>query len=300
MFDPIFIIENSISGLFSGGIYALIGLGIVFIFRATKVFNFAHGAVIMFGAYFYFTFSDFASSLGLSIWLVFLISLPLTFISSAVLGVLIEKFLMRPMMGQHPFPLIMITIGLISVLEGLAAMIWTPAAQYPKPLFPLNIDFIGSLAINRQMFFSFLLALLIFLIISILFVRSKNGVAIRATATDQSTAALMGINVSRVFAISWIIACVTGSLAGILLAPLNSLTPSLGIVGLSVISVVILGGLDSIIGVLIAAFIIGWVEAMASHFFGGQYKEIVPYIVVLLIIIIKPYGLMGSQQIDRL
>ncbi|MAR79263.1 MAG: branched-chain amino acid ABC transporter permease [Rhodospirillaceae bacterium] len=300
MFDPIFIIENSISGLFSGGIYALIGLGIVFIFRATKVFNFAHGAVIMFGAYFYFTFSDFASSFGLSIWLVFLISLPLTFISSAVLGVLIEKFLMRPMMGQHPFPLIMITIGLISVLEGLAAMIWTPAAQYPKPLFPLNIDFIGSLAINRQMFFSFLLALLIFLIISILFVRSKNGVAIRATATDQSTAALMGINVSRVFAISWIIACVTGSLAGILLAPLNSLTPSLGIVGLSVISVVILGGLDSIIGVLIAAFIIGWVEAMASHFLGGQYKEIVPYVVVLLIIIIKPYGLMGSEQIDRL
>ncbi len=300
MFDPIFILENSISGLFSGGIYALIGLGIVFVFRATKVFNFAHGAIIMFGAYFYFTFSEIAFSFGLPLWLVIIFSLPLTFISSAILGLLIEKFLMRPMMGQHPFPLIMITIGLISILEGAASMIWTPAAQYPRALFPLNIDFIGSLAINRQMLFSFILSLIIFIIISILFIRSKSGVAIRATATDQSTAALMGINVSKIFSLSWIIACVTGSLAGILLAPLNSLTPSLGIVGLSVISVVILGGLDSIIGVLIAAFLIGWIESMASHFLGGQYKEIVPYVVVLLIIIIKPYGLMGTRQIDRL
>ena len=203
-------------------------------------------------------------------------------------------------MGQHPFPLIMITIGLISVLEGAAAMIWTPAAQYPKALFPLEIDFIGSLAINRQMLLSFVLSLIIFLVVAILFVRSKNGVAIRATATDQSTAALMGINVPKIFSLSWIIACATGSLAGILLAPLNSLTPSLGVVGLSVISVVILGGLDSIIGVLIAAFLIGWIEAMAGHFFGGQFKEIVPYIIVLIIIIIKPYGLMGTRQIDRL
>ena len=300
MFDPIFLIENSITGLFSGGIYALIGLGVVFIFRATKVFNFAHGAVIMIGAYFYLTFSEILISFGSPNWLVFLISLPATFVSSALLGMIIEKFLMRPMMGQHPFPLIMITIGLISVLEGLSAMIWTPAAQYPKPLFPLDIDFIGCLAINRQMLFSFIVAIIIFLIISIIFVRSKSGVAIRATATDQSTAALMGINVSGVFSISWIIACVTGSLAGILLSPINSLTPSLGIVGLSVISVVILGGLDSIIGVLIAAFIIGWVESMASHFLGGQYKEIVPYVIVLLIIIFKPHGLMGTHQIDRL
>lgn len=300
MFDPIFIIENSLSGLFLGGIYSLIGLGVVFIFRATKVFNFAHGATIMFGAYLYFTFSEIIASFGIPLWCVFLFSLPLTIVSSAFLGILIEKFLMRPMMGQHPFPLIMITIGLISVLEGAAAMIWTPAAQYPKALFPLEIDFIGSLAINRQMLLSFVLSLIIFLVVAILFVRSKNGVAIRATATDQSTAALMGINVPKIFSLSWIIACATGSLAGILLAPLNSLTPSLGVVGLSVISVVILGGLDSIIGVLIAAFLIGWIEAMAGHFFGGQFKEIVPYIIVLIIIIIKPYGLMGTRQIDRL
>ncbi len=300
MFDPVFILENSISGILLGGIYALIGLGIVFIFRATKVFNFAHGAVIMFGAYLYFTFSEIIFSLGFPLYIVFFLSLILTIFSSAILGILIEKFLMRPMMGQHSFPLIMITIGLISVLEGSAAIIWSPAAQYPKPLFPLEIDFFGSLAVNRQMLLSFILSLLIFLLIVILFTRSKNGVAIRATATDQSTAALMGINVSKIFSLSWIIACVTGSIAGVLLAPLNSLTPSLGVVGLSVISVVILGGLDSIIGVLIAAFLIGWIESMAGHFLGGQSKEIVPYVIVLIIILIKPHGLMGTKQIDRL
>ena len=140
MFDPVFILENSISGILLGGIYALIGLGIVFIFRATKVFNFAHGAVIMFGAYLYFTFSEIIFSLGFPLYIVFFLSLILTIFSSAILGILIEKFLMRPMMGQHSFPLIMITIGLISVLEGSAAIIWSPAAQYPKPLFPLEID----------------------------------------------------------------------------------------------------------------------------------------------------------------
>jgi branched-chain amino acid transport system permease protein len=225
--------------------------------------------------------------------------LPLTLIAAALFGGAVERVLMRPMIGQHPFPMIMVTIGLISVLEGTAAIVWSTNAYYPPALVGLSIDFVAGLAINRQMLASFLIAGVVFAIITILFLKSKAGVAIRATASDQSTAYAMGINVPRVFMTTWMVAAATAALAGILLAPLNSLTPSLSQIGLSVIAVVILGGLDSVIGVLLAAFIVGWLEAMANHFLGGDFKEIVPYIVVLLIIIIRPYGLLGTPDVER-
>ncbi len=299
MYDINFIIEDSITGIFSGGIYALIALGVVFVFRATKVFNFAHGAIVMIGAYFFYSCTLFFEFLGFGTWSIYFFSLPLTILISAIFGLIIERTLMRPMIGEHPFPAIMITIGLISVLEGAAAIIWSSSAKYPPALIPLEIDFVNSVAINRQMFLSFIFSIFIFVIISYFFIKSKVGIAIRATASDQSTAYIMGINVPKVFSLAWIIAATTGAFAGLLLAPLNSLTPTLGVVGLSVISVVILGGLDSIVGVLIAAFIVGWLEAMANHFLGGHYKDIVPYVVVLLIILIRPYGLMGTKDIDR-
>jgi branched-chain amino acid transport system permease protein len=297
--DIMFVVEDSITGLMTGGVYALIAVGIVLVFRATKVFNFAHGAVLMIGAYFYYTITGMLDVAGLGTWAIYVLGLPLTMIVAALFGAVIERVLMRPMIGQHPFPMIMVTIGLISVLEGVAAIVWTTNAKYPPALVGLSIDFVGGMAINRQMLASFLIAGAVFVIITILFLKSKAGVAIRATASDQSTAYAMGINVPRVFMTTWMVAAATAALAGILLAPLNSLTPSLSQVGLSVIAVVILGGLDSVIGALLAAFIVGWLEAMANHFLGGDFKEIVPYAVVLAIILIRPYGLLGTRDVER-
>ncbi len=294
-----FVIEDSLTGLMTGGVYALIAVGIVLVFRATKVFNFAHGAVLMIGAYFYHTITGMLDVAGLGAWAVYIIGLPLTLIAAALFGGAVERVLMRPMIGQNPFPMIMVTIGLISVLEGTAAIVWSTNAYYPPALVGLSIDFVAGLAINRQMLASFLIAGVVFAIITVLFLKSKAGVAIRATASDQSTAYAMGINVPRVFMTTWMVAAATAALAGILLAPLNSLTPSLSQIGLSVIAVVILGGLDSIIGVLLAAFIVGWLEAMANHFLGGDFKEVVPYIIVLLIILIRPYGLLGTPDVER-
>ncbi len=294
-----FVIEDSLTGLMTGGVYALISVGIVLVFRATKVFNFAHGAVLMIGAYFYHTITSMLGVAGLGAWAIYVIGLPLTLIAAALFGAAIERVLMRPMIGQHPFPMIMVTVGLISVLEGTAAIVWSTNAHYPPALVGLSIDFVGGLAINRQMLASFLIAGVVFAIITVLFLKSKAGVAIRATASDQSTAYAMGINVPRVFMTTWMVAAATAALAGILLAPLNSLTPSLSQVGLSVIAVVILGGLDSVIGALLAAFIVGWLEAMANHFLGGDFKEIVPYVVVLVIILIRPHGLLGTPEVER-
>jgi branched-chain amino acid transport system permease protein len=110
----------------------------------------------------------------------------------------------------------------------------------------------------------------------------------------------MGINVPRVFSLTWMLASMTGCLAGLLLAPLNSLTPALGHLGLSVLAVIILGGLDSILGTLIAALLIGWLEAMAGHYLGGDWRGVMPYAVVLAIILVRPYGLFGTREVERL
>ena len=294
-----FLIEDSLTGLMTGGIYALIGVGIVLVFRATQVFNFAHGAVVMIGAYIYYSVTGALDALGLGYWAVYFIGLPLTLIFASLFGMGIERTLMRPMLGQHIFAMIMITIGLISVLDGGAALIWKTDARYPPELASLSITEIAGVFINIQMVISFIIAVAVFAVIVILFQKSRAGVAMRATATDQSTAYAMGINVPAVFASAWVVAASTGALAGVLIAPLNSLTPSLSTIGLSVIAVVILGGVDSVIGVFIAALIVGWLEAVTNHYFGGEAKDLVPYIVVLAIILIRPYGLFGTADIDR-
>lgn len=294
-----FLIEDSLTGIMTGGIYALIGVGIVLVFRATQVFNFAHGAVVMFGAYLYYTVTQVMEPLGLGYWSIYFIALPATLVLASLFGMALERLLMRPMLGQHVFAMIMVTIGLISVLEGAAALIWKTDARYPPELAPLNIVEISGVFINTQMAWSFGIALAVFAVIVVLFQKSRAGIAMRATATDQSTAYAMGINVPGVFASAWVVAASTGALAGILLGPVNSLTPGLATIGLSVIAVVILGGVDSVIGVFVAGVIVGWLEAITNHYFGGEAKDLVPYVVVLAIILIRPYGLFGTADINR-
>ena len=295
-----FLIEDSLTGLMTGGVYALIGVGIVLVFRATQVFNFAHGAIVMFGAYFYYSINLMLDGLGLGPWAIYVVALPATLVIASLFGMALERLLMRPMLGENNlFAMIMVTIGLISILDGAATLIWKSDARYPPELASLNIVEVWGVFINTQMVWSFLIALAVFAVIIFLFQKSRAGVAMRATATDQSTAYAMGINVPRVFASAWVVAAATGALAGVLLAPVNSLTPGLSTIGLAVIAVVILGGVDSVIGVFVAGLIVGWLEAITNHYLGGEAKDLVPYIVVLAIILIRPYGLFGTTDIDR-
>jgi branched-chain amino acid transport system permease protein len=292
----LFVLEDSLSGLLTGGVYALMAVGMVLIFKATRVVNFAHGTIMMVGTYFFFSMSAVVQMLGVTFW----VSVPLALIATGFLGGLLERVLMRPLLGQSVFSMIMVTIGLISVLEGLTALIWTTEAQYPPALFALKITFINQLAINLQMFWSFVVGVGVFILIAAVLFLTRAGIALRATAFDQSTAYSMGINVPRVFNLTWMLASMTGCLAGLLLAPFNSLSPALGHLGLSVLAVIILGGLDSIRGVLIAALLMGWLEAMAGHFLGGDWRGVMPYLVVLAIILVRPYGLFGTREVERL
>lgn len=329
--------QFAINGLMSGAIYALIAVGIVSVYKATKVVNFAHGYLIMFGAYFYFTFAviipqaawapawlaswqpewmvamkgdlPMFSPMGAVLdWLAnvprIVLGLVGALICNAILGRIVERTLMRPLMGQNPFAMIMITVGLISILSGGASLIWTADAAFVPPIAPntpVRFEMFGTtIFLFGADLVNMIIALLMFGGI-VAFVRfTKGGVAIRATAEDQSTAYSMGISVPKVFSRAWVLACTTGAIAGAILATRNGISPTLGLFGFSVLAIVLMGGLDSYIGVFVAAMTVGVLEAMTQWKLGGEWAEIVPYVAVLVVLLIRPHGLFGSKEVERI
>ena len=330
-----YFVQFAINGLMAGAIYALIALGIVAVYKATRVVNFAHGYVIMIGAYLYYTFAVLLPSApwfpdlllkpdwlleaksqtpmfsNKAAWLSWLEKLPRiafglisAIASAAVLAKFIERFLMRPLLGQSNFSMIMITVGLISVLSGLKSMIWTGDAASVPHLAPnpaIRFDLFGSpIFIFGSNLVSMVISLLIFFLIVIWLHRSASGVAIRATSEDQSTAYSMGISVPRVFSNAWVLAAATGAIAGAILAARDGVSPALGLFGFSVLAIVLMGGLDSFVGVFISAMAVGILEAVAQWKLGGEWVEITPYITVLIVILIRPHGLFGQKEVERI
>lgn len=331
------IAQFTINGLMSGAIYALIAVGLVSVFKATRVVNFAHGYLIMFGAYFYFTFAVmipqsacaptwllswqpgwmveardgltmFSPMAAVLDWLANLPRIVLgligALICNAFLGLAIERAMMRPLMGQSVFAMIMMTVGLISILSGTAQLIWTSDAEFVPalaPSMPIRFDlFHSTIFLFGTDVVNMLIALVIFAGIVVMVRFTRSGVAIRATAEDQSTAYSMGISVPRVFSRAWILASTTGAVAGAILATRNGISPALGLAAFSVLAIVLMGGLDSYLGVFIAAMIVGVLEALAQWQLGGEWAGIVPYVAVLAVILIRPHGLFGSKEIERI
>lgn len=330
-------IQYLINGVVSGSILALIALGVVSVFKATKVVNFAHGHLLLFGAYFYFTFSVvlpeaafmpdwvsrwepewvvryaegaamFSREAAVATWIGNLPRIALgligALVGNAVLALLIERLVMRPLLGQSTFAMILSTVGLIYVLEGSAGLIWTAEAeQVPHlgPNFPIRFEWLGhNLFMFSASLVNLIIALLLFGGLMLALRYTRSGVAVRATAEDQSTAYAMGINVPRVFSTAWLVASMTGAVAGAILASRNGVSPTIGLFGLSVLAVVLMGGLDSFAGVLIAAMLIGVLSAMAQWQLGGDYAELTPYVAVLIVILIRPYGFLGQKEVERI
>jgi branched-chain amino acid transport system permease protein len=330
-------VQFAINGLMSGAIYALIAVGLVSVFKATRVVNFAHGYLIMFGAYFYFTFAVlvpqaswapewlqswrpewmvemraglpmFSPMAAVLDWLAnlprILLGLAGAVVCNALLGLLIERVLMRPLMGQSVFAMIMLTVGLISILSGAAQLIWTSDAAFVPalaPNAPIRFELFGArIFLFGADLANMVVALLIFGAIVAMVRYTRSGVAIRATAEDQSTAYSMGIPVTKVFSRAWVLATTTGAIAGAILATRNGISPALGLFGFSVLAIVLMGGLDSYLGVFIAAMAVGVLEALTQWQLGGDWAGIVPYVAVLVVILIRPHGLMGSKEIERI
>jgi len=291
-----FFLQVFVTGLVVGSIYALVALGFVLIYKASDVINFAQGQLLLVGAYVSLT-------LAATYNVPFLLAVLCALVGSIVLGLAIERFILRPFIGEPVIAVIMATIGLSSFLGGLIQVIWgTETRTFPQ-VFPTAPVHFGPAAVSQVYLWSLGLSILLLVVFSAFFKYSSTGIVMRATADDQTAALSMGISVKKVFGLTWAIAAVVAAIGGILLGNINGVNSSLAQIGLKVLPVAILGGLDSIPGAVLGGIIIGLLENVVGGYLdplvGGGVKEVIPFVVLVIVLMIRPYGLFGKEIIER-
>ncbi len=285
-------VSLSVYGLADGAILALAALGFVLIYKATRVINFAQGEFLLVGAYtFYTAFVLF----GLPLILASLVGV----IGAIVLGVAVERFVLRPLVGENPISVIMVTIGLAAVLRaGVQMFFGTAVREQPKLLPTGSIDVAGgTVPVNRL--FVIVIAAAVLAAFTVFFRRSRHGIAMRAVADDQQAALTMGISVRRVFVLAWALAALSALIAGVLLADLSAVEQNIAAFGLIVFPVVIVGGLDSVPGTIVGGLVIGLLKQYVSGYADPGLAEVVPYLVLMAILMVRPYGIFGETRIER-
>jgi len=288
-----YLFEIGLTGIASGGLYALAGLAFVMVYKATRVVNLAIGEMLMAGAYLFFTF---AAMWALPLWL----AIAAAVLASGVLGAVIERSMIRPLLGEPPISAFMVTIGLGSVLVGLVEMIWSADQKRLPDFMPTQAIMIGDAFRAPKVFWGAVIAAVFIAAVLLVFRFWRGGVALRATASDQAAAYAVGINVPRVFSLSWVVSAMLAAVSGIIVGSIGGISSSMGVFGLTVLVVVIVGGLDSVLVALVAGLLMGLVEGLAGAYLGGEYKLLATFIVLVTILMVRPYGLFGTHEIERL
>lgn len=290
------LLQLTITGLAWGSVYACIALGFVLIYKSTDIFNFAQPELMMLGAYMAFA-------------LITLFKLPFIFgfifalVMMAAIAAVLEMLVIRPMVGEPVLSVIMVTLGLANVLRGLTGLIWGyEEYQFPIP-FPGEPIMVFGAAVNQAEIYTIVATAMLLIIFFLFFKYSSSGISMRATAEDAKTAFLMGINVKRVFTASWAIASLVATIAGVFLASFTFLEPIMGHTGLKALPAMILGGLDSVVGAIIGGLLIGVIENLAGFYLedylGSGMNDIAAYVIVLIVMMVRPYGLFGTKEIER-
>jgi len=287
-----------ISGIAVGMVYALIALGFVLVWKSSSVANLALGQIVLVSSW--FTYSTLVQA-KFPLWIAF----PLVIAFALALGWIIERFALRPLIAQPILSLITVTLGIGYFIEGMVSFIWPWSVDALPRLFPREVIHIGPAVVSHEYVWVVGICLVVFTLLTLFFRYHKMGIAMRATADDQMAVQACGIPVTIVFSRSWMFACVVAAIGGVLISSIGGITHGLVETGLKAFSVVILGGLDSFIGAIVAGPIIGLCESL-----GGGYltpvigwagvKDIIPFIIIIIVMIIKPYGLFGEVRIERI
>lgn len=302
-----FVLEGTVIGLAVGSIYALIALGFALLYKSTKILNLAHGELVLFGGYLAIALTR---SLDLPVAAAFVLAVAGTLLTAAALGFAVERAVMRPLLGQPLLSVIIVTLALGYIVRGLMVGLWGGDTRQFPPVVPAGVARVGDLAIPEVGIWSAIVAVVLLLLFSLFFRYSLWGIAMRAAANEQLTASTLGVSLKRVFAYAWAFAAIAASVGGILLGLWLGVNFALAHVGLKALAAVILGGLDSIPGAILGGFIIGVVENILGGYIDANvvifgitmhgFKEITPFLVILLVLMIKPYGLFGTEHIERL
>jgi len=289
-----FFLQLLVNGISLGFLYALSALGFVMIFKSSSVLNFAHGELMAIGAFLF---------LALSAWadLPIVLAFALTLAGSFALGFILEKFFLRPLIGEALIQVIMLTLGLALMFRGLLLFIFGgDIHDYPEFLPEALSMTWGVIQIPAVYVAAFIIGILFLILFGFFFKYSSQGIYMRSVADNQPAALSLGVHVRRVFALSWAIAALVCAMSGIVLGIINGINVhELSAIGLKVFPVVILGGLDSIGGAILGGVIIGLLETFTGGYISTSLREIIPYIVLIFILMVKPYGLFGLVEIER-
>jgi branched-chain amino acid transport system permease protein len=284
--------QLTVTGLANGSILALAALGFVIIYKATGVINFAQGEFLLIGAY--------------AIWwavvavgLHWTIAVAIALILAVALGVSTERLILRPMIGESAVAVIMVTIGLSSFLRAAVQFQFGTSPRRMATFIPTGTISVAGVSLPAARLFAVVLAALVLGAFAIFFTRSRHGIAMRAVADDQQAALTMGISVRRIFALAWALAAVSAVVGGLLVANITGVSAEVAAFGLIVFPVVILGGLDSIGGTIIGGLVIGLLTTYTAGYLGGGLQQVVPFVVLVLILMVRPYGLFGEVRIER-
>jgi len=297
MFDWQFAALLLSNGILIGLMYSLIALGFVLVYKATDAINFAQGEFVMIAG---FVVAVAVTAYGAPLWLAVLVGLA----GMVGFGFGLERVMLRKLIGRPVIAVVMATIGLAAILRGFGPMVWgagTKSLALPIPEEPIIL---GPLFIPPIQLLGAAVSLLFLAAFSWFFLRSRRGIAMRAVADNQQVAMAMGIDVERYFGLAWAMTGIVSALGGIVWGNLLGVDVQLSLVGLKVFPVVILGGLDSIPGAIVGGLIVGIVENMAAGYIdpyvGGGTKDFAPYVLMIIALMVRPYGIFGKAIIERI
>ncbi len=284
------VLQLVISGIALGCIYGLIALGFVLIYKATETVSFAQGELMMLGAFAGLVAMNW---LGFPFWLAVISAI----VAMGLFGLLAERALIRPILGQPAFSIVMLTIGVGYVARGLITMVPSMGTDTHVLAVPYRDQIVqaGGLIVPMEQLIVMCFTALLCLALFALFRYTKLGIAMQASSQNQLAAYYMGIPVKRLNGLVWALAAMMAAIAGLLLAPITFVHANMGFIGLKAFPAAVVGGFTSLPGAIVGGMIIGVVESLAGFYLPEGFKDIAAYVVVLLMLMLKPNGLFGER-----
>lgn len=280
-----------IDGIASGSIYALVALGFVIVYRATSVLNFAHGELMMVGAYLALLFT-------VELEIHYVLGVVLAMVAAALLAWAIQRGILRRLIDEDVFSVVLVTLGLSLVLRSLVALVFGVRERALPPPIDTYVD-VGPIDIWSVHLLAIGTVVVVFAATGLFFERSRYGLAMRAMADDQAVARLMGISAFTIFGISWLIAGGLAAVTGVLAGHTVFVSNNLGFIALRALPAAVIGGLDSVRGALFGGLILGIAEQLSVNYVGGETRDLAAFGALLLVLIVRPYGLFGTPEIKR-
>jgi branched-chain amino acid transport system permease protein len=299
------------NGFLNGGTLALIALGVVLIYKSSEVFNFAQGQMVMIGAYltWFFSVGMTDGEQLMPIWAAVILASGV----AVLLGLAIERFALRPMTGQPLLAIVLMTLGLAQLMDGLTTLFFgtQPKSNFPTPFAPTDVFIIpfpgaglnDEIRVTYARVATFFIAIVAAGLLILFFNKTRTGLSMRATSENHELAQSVGIRISRVFGLSWAIAGIIATLGGVLLATLSGVSLSLATIALIAFPAILLGGLESFPGAIFGGIAVGLVQALVQTSTIPEVRhsaEIAPYVLLLIVLVIRPEGLFGQKRIERI